>query len=223
MKNLIQIAGIKDRKEAELLIECGVDRLGFPLKITSHDEDLTENAAAEIIRECRLQSRAVLITYLKYARDIAALSHKLDITIAQLHGDFSLAEMQRLHELAPELSLIKSLVVRRDNLANLASDVDAYEEYVDGFIIDTYDPSTGARGATGKTHNWKISRALVELSPKPVILAGGLTAENVRQAIAEVEPAGVDAHTGMEDTHGRKSKLLVEAFVAEAREAFAAI
>ncbi len=223
MKNLIQIAGIKDREEAELLIECGVDRLGFPLKITPHDEDLTEDAAAEIIRECRLQSRAVLITYLKYARDIASLSHKLNITIVQLHGEFSLAEMQRLHKLAPELSIIKSLIVRRDNLADLASDAGAYADYVDGFIIDTYDPSTGARGATGKTHNWKMSRALVELSPKPVILAGGLTAENVRQAIIEVEPAGVDAHTGMEDTHGRKSKFLVEAFVAEAREAFAAI
>jgi phosphoribosylanthranilate isomerase len=54
------------------------------------------------------------------------------------------------------------------------------------FITDTFDPSTGASGATGKTHDWDISKSLVQLSPKPVILAGGLNAENVYEAILHV-------------------------------------
>jgi phosphoribosylanthranilate isomerase len=85
---------------------------------------------------------------------------------------------------------------------------------VDAFITDTYDPTTGRSGATGKTHAWGVSRRLVELSPKPVILAGGLTPENVRAAVLAVRPAGVDVHTGVEGPDGRKAPRLVEHFVA---------
>jgi phosphoribosylanthranilate isomerase len=223
MKNLIQIAGIKDREEAELLIDCGVDRLGFPLRIPSHDEDLTETAAAGILRDCDLHSRAVLITYLNKARDIAGLCRRLGTSIVQIHGDISPAELQELKMLAPELIRIKSLIVRPDNIAAPASDAAKFEADVDGFIVDTYDPATGACGATGKIHDWKTSRALVDVTDKPVMLAGGLTSQNVRKAIIEVRPGGVDAHTGVEDAHGRKSRPLVEAFVSEAREAFAAL
>ena len=92
---------------------------------------------------------------------------------------------------------------------------------VDGFITDTYAPETGASGATGRTHDWTVSRGLVQLSPKPVILAGGLTPTNVRQAIAEVRPAGVDVHTGVEDASGRKDRAKVLAFVAESMAGFA--
>jgi phosphoribosylanthranilate isomerase len=223
MKNLIQIAGIMDREEAELLLDCGVDRLGFPLRIPSHDEDLTEDAAAGIIHDCKLRSRAVLITYLNHARDITDLCRRLGTSIVQIHGDILLNELRQLKIMAPEIALIKSLIVRPDHIADLAADADKFEEYVDGFIVDTYDPATGACGATGKTHDWKTSRALVDQSNKPVMLAGGLNAQNVRRAIIEVKPGGVDAHTGVEDAHGRKNLSLVEAFVAEAREAFAAL
>jgi phosphoribosylanthranilate isomerase len=60
----------------------------------------------------------------------------------------------------------------------------------------------------------------VELSPKPVILAGGLTLENVRAAVLTVRPVGVDVHTGAEGPDGRKAPILVEQFVAEAHAAF---
>ena len=89
------------------------------------------------------------------------------------------------------------------------------------FITDTFDPATGASGATGKTHDWTVSRKLVELSPKPVILAGGLNPSNVYEAIRIVRPAGVDVHTGVEDSSGRKSRSLIEAFVNEAARGFA--
>ncbi len=91
---------------------------------------------------------------------------------------------------------------------------------MDAFITDTFDPATGASGATGKTHEWGISRELRALSPKPLILAGGLNPENVREAIETVRPAAVDAHTGVEDAEGRKDPAKVRAFVAAAREGF---
>ncbi|HEX7230599.1 MAG TPA: phosphoribosylanthranilate isomerase, partial [Candidatus Binatia bacterium] len=61
---------------------------------------------------------------------------------------------------------------------------------------------------------------LVELADRPVILAGGLTPENVKRAILEVRPAGVDSHTSVEHTTGRKSREKVEKFLSEAHEAF---
>jgi phosphoribosylanthranilate isomerase len=91
---------------------------------------------------------------------------------------------------------------------------------VDAYITDTFDPETGASGATGKTHDWRVSRRVVGQSPRPVILAGGLTPANVRDAILAVRPAGVDAHTGLEDASGRKSGEKVKKFVGGAREAF---
>jgi N-(5'phosphoribosyl)anthranilate (PRA) isomerase len=66
----------------------------------------------------------------------------------------------------------------------------------------------------------RVSRRLVEVADRPVILAGGLTTENVRRAILEVRPTGVDCHTGVEDSSGRKSREKVRKFLSEAYEAF---
>ena len=92
--------------------------------------------------------------------------------------------------------------------------------YVAAYITDTFNPATGREGATGLTHDWSISRRLVELSPRPVILAGGLTPENVTDAIRAVRPAGADTHTGVEGPDGRKSAAKVRAFVEAARRAY---
>ena len=119
--------------------------------------------------------------------------------------------------------MIKSLVIgKRDDKA-LEATVNELSPFVDAFITDTFDPTTGASGATGKTHDWRVSRRLVELARRPIILAGGLTPENVKRAILEVRPAGVDSHTGVEDSTGRKSREKVQKFLSEACEAFALV
>jgi phosphoribosylanthranilate isomerase len=69
-------------------------------------------------------------------------------------------------------------------------------------------------------HDWDISAELVRISPRPLMLAGGLNPQNVAEAIEKVRPAAVDAHTGLEDASGRKDRLKVRTFVTEARKAF---
>ena len=215
----IHVAGIIDAAEAEMLISCGVTFLGFPLVLGYHDEDLTIDQAADIVASHGHRATFFLITYLDNARHVAALCRQLAVSMVQLHGDITAAELSKLREIAPELLVLKSLIVKTDGLERLAHEVDANAPVVDAFITDTYDPSTGATGATGKTHDWTISRQLVELSPKPVILAGGLNADNVAQAVAAARPAGVDVHTGIEGRDGRKQEDLACRFVAEARAA----
>lgn len=223
MDPVIQIAGILDEAEARMLVESGVHRLGFPLGPGVRREDLPEEAAAAVIRTLGLGARAWLITYLDDPRAIAALCGRLGCAGVQLHGPVDEAQAAGLRALCPDLQVVKSLVVRDGNLPELEARAAALAPHVDGFITDTFDPATGASGATGKTHDWGVSRRLAELGPRPVILAGGLTPENVARAIEAVAPAGVDAHTGVEDRRGRKDPRRVTDFVRNAAEAFAAL
>ena len=206
-----------------MLADSGVQRLGFPLGLEVHREDLPADEAAVIIRTLGLGPCAWLITYLDDPRAIAALCDRLGCAGVQLHGAVDKGRVAGLRALRPGLQVVKSLVVRDGNPAELEAELAAFVPHVDGFITDTFDPATGASGATGKTHDWAVSRRLVELSPRPVILAGGLTPENVGRAIRTVRPAGVDVHTGVEDRNGRKDPRRVRAFVVEAEEAFAAL
>ena len=222
LHNIIQIAGVRNRAEAELLLREGVRCLGFPLRLAVHQEDLTEAAAAAIIRTLPCGTDSVLITYLTYAKDVAEFAAFLGVNAVQLHGDIPVAEFARLRQLRPGLALIKSLVVRPGNLPGLKADAEAFAPWADAFITDTFDPATGACGATGKTHDWNVSRELVRSSQRPVILAGGLTPENVAAAIAAVRPAGVDTHTGVEDATGAKDPVLVRHFIDQARTALGA-
>ncbi len=217
---IIQIAGIIDREDAATVLHAGATHLGFPLRLDVHAEDLTETAAAEIIRSLPDPGAAVLITYLKEAHEIIGLAGFLGCSTVQLHGDIDLGEILTLKKLNPQLKVWKSLVVKSGNSIELEKTLVAFEPFVDAFITDTFDPATGATGATGKTHDPGISRRLAALSKKPVILAGGLTPENVYKAITTVKPAGVDAHTHLEDSSGRKDPVKCRKFVAEARRGF---
>jgi phosphoribosylanthranilate isomerase len=218
----IQVAGVIDRTEADLLVACGVEWLGIPLRLDVHREDLSDADAAAIVRSLPPRVRAVLITYLADAEAIRALAAALGIAAVQLHVPVARSEIARLRAIAPGLLVIKSLVVRPDNADALVDAVAELAPHVDAFITDTFDPATGASGATGRTHDWAVSARLALVSPRPVILAGGLSPANVAAAIASVRPAGVDVHTGVEGPDGRKRRDLVEAFVAAARGMWAA-
>jgi phosphoribosylanthranilate isomerase len=220
MNGLIQVAGVIDFGEAELLMSLGVDYLGFPLRLPVNKDDLTEEEAVKVISIIVHPHKPVLITYLDEASEIIEFCDKLKVKIVQLHGKILIEELKKLKTSRPDIEIIKSLVVFQDNYSELNSIVQNLSEWVDLFITDTFDPATGASGATGKTHDWEISSRLVEDSPKPVILAGGLNPSNVRQAILQIKPAGVDVHTGVESATGRKDHKLVQNFVLEAKKAF---
>lgn len=223
IEETIHVAGVIDADEAAMLIDSGVRFLGFPLVLGYHQEDLSVDEAAAIVTRYGGDATFFLITYLTEARKIAGLCAMLNVGMVQLHADVSVNCLVTLRKAKPGLHIVKSLIVRGDNADALAGQVAMLAPHVDAFITDTFDPETGASGATGRTHDWTVSRRLVELSPKPVILAGGLTASNVREAIETVGPAGVDVHTGVERDDGRKCPDLTTRFVAEARAGFASI
>jgi len=205
-----------------MLLEAGVDWVGYPLRLPVNKEDISEAMAAEIIGDTSTE-RSVLITYLATATEILELARYLQVKKVQLHGEIKVKELEKLRNSQPDLKIIKSLVVGLLSASEISETIHYTYPYVDYYITDTYNPQTGASGATGLTHDWRISREIVEVSPRPVILAGGLTAENVAEAVAAVRPFGVDVHTGVENEKGEKSPALVKKFVKNARHAFSSL
>lgn len=204
-----------------MLCDSGVRYLGFPLRLPVHTEDLSEDSAARIVSALPPNHLGILITYLDDAIDITRLCDKLGTHIVQLHGPIDARQLEILRSARPGLSIIKSLVIGTPGKQTVFDIIELLSDKVDAFITDTYDPATGASGATGKTHDWTVSRQVVDQAARPVILAGGLTPDNVADAIKAVQPAGVDVHTGVEDESGRKDEGLVRAFIAAASGAFA--
>ena len=219
-KNFIQIAGIIDSKEAQMLTECGIEYLGFPLRLPVNKEDISEEEAENIIANFPPQAKGVLITYLNMSTEIITLTERIGVKIIQLHGHVSLTELSKLRTLKSNYHIIKSLIVGKHSRSDLIETIKEVSEFVDAFIIDSYNPRTGATGATGIVHDWQVSKDLVESSAKPIILAGGLTPDNVYDAILKVGQSGVDVHTGVEDNMGRKNRKKVIKFVKEAKRAF---
>ena len=217
---LIQIAGVTDWEEAEMLMRCGVKYLGFPLRLPVNKEDLTENEASRIIRTLEPPCYGILITYLDKAGEIVEFCSQLGTQIVQIHGDIEPRELEKLKCIKPDLTIIKSLVIGFHSAKQLELVIENTSSFVDAYITDTFDATTGASGATGKSHDWAVSKRFVALSKRPVILAGGLTPDNVKNAIIKVRPAGVDVHTGVEDSSGRKDQRKVEKFVREAEAGF---
>jgi phosphoribosylanthranilate isomerase len=217
----VQIAGILDEAEANMLVAAGVDDLGFPVGPGVVTPDLSEAEVATVVNRLPASIGAVWITYLADAAAIVDGCRRLGVRKVQLHGDASAQCVRSVKRLAPELFVMKSLIVAATNADALVNELSQFDDAVDCFITDTLDPRTGHRGATGKVHDWSVSARLVSLSSKPVMLAGGLTAENVTAAIQTVRPAAVDAHTGVEGADGRKDPQAVRLFVQRAKAAAA--
>ncbi len=220
MEPIIQVAGIRSGEEAMMLVSAGVRWLGFPLRLDVHEEDVSEDEARYIIKNLPSHVVPVLITYETREKALCELFRYLEVKAIQLHGEVSPEAVSGFRNACPQAKVIKSLVVGKGTVDDLLSQLQRFSPVADAFLTDTFDPESGASGATGKIHDWEVSRRIVDLSPRPVILAGGLNPDNVARAVQVVKPAGVDAHTGLEDPNGWKDFRKVRSFVQRARRAF---
>src|SRR5439155_14941175 len=134
--------------------------------------------------------------------------------VLQLHGGFALDTLPALREAFPALRIVIAVHVDGEGTLDEARRV---ARSVDGVLLDT---KTATRiGGTGITHDWAISRRVREaLRGRPVILAGGLTPDNVGRAIAEVRPYAVDVNSGVSVRRGVKSSELMARFIRAVRE-----
>ncbi|MFE6848841.1 phosphoribosylanthranilate isomerase [Streptomyces sp. NPDC057686] len=218
-RGLVQIAGVIDLDDVNTVVTAGADSVGIPLRLGFHEPDVTESEAARLAKAIP-PAHPVLITYCCDAEDIVGLCDLIGADTAQLHGEVTAAEVRRVRQIRPDLAIICSLIVYNSNPGLLLARAHELAPEVDAFLTDTFDPQTGACGATGKPHDWRVSASIARQVPRPIILAGGLRPETVAEAIRIVQPAGVDVHTGVEDSQGRKDLKKTTRFVMNAHRAF---
>jgi phosphoribosylanthranilate isomerase len=131
----------------------------------------------------------------------------------QLHGDPSVPALRELRTLLSPRKIIGKVSVEGEAALERAREI---EPFVDAIVLDTRDRATDRVGGTGMVHDWSISARVASASRVPVILAGGLTPDNVARAIGAVRPWGVDVNSGVETSDGRKDEDRVRRFIAAA-------
>lgn len=198
----VKICGITNVEDALHAAGCGADALGFVFYDRS-PRCLSPEAALEIIAELPPFVTAVGLFVNESPARIRQIADFCGLDVIQLHGDEGPADCDH----APR-RVVKALRVKE------AASLDGHAAYaVSALLLDTW--VAGAYGGTGERFNWELAAAVAR--QRPVILAGGLTAENVAAAVRTVRPYGVDVSSGVEASPGRKDPAKVEAFIRNAK------
>lgn len=198
----IKVCGVTDGAIIPTLNKFIPDYVGFIMTAgfrRSVDEGFVKQSAARLARDIERVGVFVNDDIFRIAR----LVNDGIIDVVQLHGDEDGEYIGRLKALCPA-TVIKSVAVR-------GNDPVIYPDECDIVLLDAYSPS--ARGGTGQKVCWREYREV----KKPVILAGGITPENVKRALAAVKPWGVDSSGGLE-TGGKKDARKVAQYISEIRE-----
>jgi phosphoribosylanthranilate isomerase len=212
----VKICGNTSLDDASMAISSGADGLGFLIGLRyATDDEIKIPRAAEIIAATPPLIAYVLVTHRGEVEWVIETARTIGANTLQLHGDFDIHDVPRLRRELPGIKLIKAVHVRGpESIDEAAETAKSY----DAILIDT---ETATRiGGTGQTHDWAISARIVESTSSPVILAGGLTPENVSEAILTVKPYAVDVNSGVEYPNGKKSPQRLRAFISRAHHAF---
>lgn len=205
----IKICGLTNLPDARAALDAGADFLGFVLYAKS-PRGISESELRRIVERLPAGARTVGVFVNERPETVARIYSECGLRAVQLHGDEEPDEFAGLN-----LPVWRAVRVRADGIAAPAPARWPAERYV----ADAYAP--GVYGGTGKTADW---RAAAELATGfPVMLAGGLTPENVGEAVRAVRPNGVDVAGGVESGPGKKDHLKLNAFIAAARKASAEI
>jgi phosphoribosylanthranilate isomerase len=212
---MVKICGIRSERDIEAAW-CA-DALGV-IVCTPHSPRNLELACARALLERVPPSlMKVVVTTTSEAGQLLSLVETLTPHALQLHTTLSPQEGARLRALLPrDLRVYGLLPVVGPAEEIMARGRALAQAGLDGVILDTV--VSGRVGGTGQTHDWTVSRAVRDaLHPLPVILAGGLTPENVRRALEQVRPSMIDVASGVEEVDGRKSREKIAALVQQVR------
>jgi phosphoribosylanthranilate isomerase len=163
----------------------------------------------------------VALTASPEVQTILHLIEALDPDVLHLAGDLGLMPPHKVAELRsaiPTVKIMRAIPIHDQRSIEAAI---RYQTVSDYLILDTHDPHAVDIGATGRVHDWTISAELVRRVRVPVFLAGGLSPDNVAEAIRTVRPWGVDSFslTNMPGHPDRKDPASVRAFVTQAKAA----
>lgn len=200
-----KICGLTSHGDLEIAVEAGADAIGLTVAVdVDTPREIDVDLAVELADATPPFVATVLVTMPDDLDDTVELVDRIQPDVVQIHGDVTPNSLQTLS------GNVRGAVIK----AVSPDEARSYEAVADALLVDSLD-ETGA-GGTGKTHDWDRARELVDELAVPVVLAGGLTPENVSEAVETVRPFAVDVASGVEARPGAKDPEAVASFVRRA-------
>jgi phosphoribosylanthranilate isomerase len=199
----VKICGITRLQDLHAACDAGADALGFVFYEKS-PRHLSIATAAALLRELPPFVQSVGLFVNAEPAFIEAVLNAVPLDLLQFHGDETPADCARYGR--PYIKAVR--VNRETDLLKCAADIDAAR----GLLLDAYVP--GVPGGTGERFDWRL---IPPDLPKPVILSGGLTPDNVADAVQRVRPWAVDVSSGVEVSKGIKDAHKIAQFIAKAK------
>ncbi len=223
---MIQIYSIQTVEEALQCVQAGAEAIGVAVATGANlPAEVPEATCAEIFAALEGRAQRVLLVVTQTEEETVEYVRRLQPDILQLCGNLLPATPElaaQCRAVRPGLRVLQAVGVDGPEAVDRAK---YFAGFCDMLILDSIAPGIAGIGAAGRTHDWSIDAEIVRSVPCPVVLAGGLDAENVRTAIEAVRPWGVDSFTRtsdrLPDGGSRKNIEKVRAFVQAAHEAFA--
>ena len=202
----IKICGTTSERDADLAIRAGANALGFIMAQSPRQVSDTAAYAIGTIVPKGVETIGVFVN--EDLKTLIETARFCRFTGVQLHGDEDAAYISQLRKELPGTKVLKVLS------ADSARDVSGLVP--DAWLVDNILP--GQRGGTGQTFNWRESVVAVRRLREPVIIAGGLTPQNVQEAMDTFRPWGVDVVSGVESYPGRKHSGAITQFIDAVRQ-----
>ncbi len=214
LKPRIKICCISSEEEANMAVQYGASALGLVGHMPSGPGIISDDLIRRIVKIIPPPIGTFLLTSETAAQKIIAHHQMTQTNTIQIVDSISINAFGVIRESIPSVKLVQVIHVMDNKSVDEAMKI---SEQVDAILLDSGNPNLRIKelGGTGRTHNWKLSRKIRNCVNIPIFLAGGLNAENVRQAIAEVEPFGLDLCNGVR-TNGKLDEKKLELFMKNA-------
>src|ERR1700690_1653810 len=205
MSTRVKICGITNQADALAAIDAGADALGFNFYEKS-PRYLTVPGAAEISKQLQ-----------PFVMRVGVFVNAPEELVLRAIGECGLSFLQFHGEEPPEFcAQFGQMSMKAFRIRDAASLQELPKYQTEAYLLDAFSPE--ARGGTGEKFNWDLAVEAQKLG-KPIFLAGGLTPENVAEAVRKVRPFGVDVSSGVEISPGKKDPAKVRAFINAAKAA----
>jgi phosphoribosylanthranilate isomerase len=206
----VKICCIASAEEAHMAIRAGASAIGLVSEMPSGPGVISEELIQEIVQSVPAGIDTVLLSSKQNPEAVIEQQRKTGARTIQLVDAFPVSGYTALRRAMPGIRLMQ--VVHVVGESSLQESI-ALAPSVDAILLDSGNPSLAVKelGGTGRTHDWSVSKHIRESVPVPVYLAGGLTPENVREAVERVHPYAVDVCSGVR-TNGRLDRQKLDTF-----------
>jgi phosphoribosylanthranilate isomerase len=207
----VKVCGITSREDLQVAVKAGADAVGLLVDVpVDSPREITLERASRLAAATPPFVTTVLVTMPETPEEAVELAETVTPDAVQVHGELGTGDLAYLTA-SVEARVLKTVSGTEPKRAH------RYDEVADALLVDSVDDE-GA-GGTGRTHDWGRTADVAADLDSPVVLAGGLTPENVADAVRAVDPFAVDVASGVEASGGEKDPDAIAEFVENAKRA----